>query len=204
MTAPASQTRIVNKAAVLLGTLERIVAITDSSALAITAKALWDETRDEVMADHPWNFALSRAALAASADEAPAGSQYAYAYELPQDNLRWLPWRPDHVDHFEGEQEGRYILSNAAAPIYVRYIRRVEDLSKWSAGYIEALTAKLAMYMAKPITGQSGMIDRMARLYEQAIANARRQDGLASGRTGRTASYRSHWLAARNGGVGRM
>jgi hypothetical protein len=56
------------------------------------------------------------------------------AFEKPADCLRWLPWRPDHPDYFEGEEEGDYILSNAAAPIVVRYIARIDDIAKWSPG----------------------------------------------------------------------
>ncbi|HEX8400521.1 MAG TPA: hypothetical protein VF628_02330 [Allosphingosinicella sp.] len=200
MTAAPSQTRIVNKALALLGTVTRITSITDGSPPARLAEALWDETRDEVLADHPWNFALAREALAQSADVAVAGAQWAFAYELPAGWLRWLPWSDDHPDHFAGEQEGRCILSNAAAPIVARGIARVEDIARWSPGFQAAIATKLAAYMATGVTGQSGMIDRMDALYRRALTDAKRQDGLASGRRDRNARFRSSWLDARGGG----
>jgi hypothetical protein len=65
-----------------------------------------------------------------SADYVPIGSQYSQAFEKPADCVRWLPWRRGHEDYFEGEEEGDYILSNAAAPIAFRYINGIEDMSR--------------------------------------------------------------------------
>jgi hypothetical protein len=208
VTAQVSQTGIVNKALVMLGTARTITSLGDATPLARTAAALWDPTRDEVLADHPWNFAIRRAALAVSADYVPP-NEYSYAYELPGDCLRWLPWQEDHEDAFAGEEESgdngiRYILSSATAPIYVRYIARVEDVARWSPGFVEAFAAKLARALAKPVTGQAAMIDRMEGLYQEALSGAKRQDGLATGRRQRDASFRSNWLSARGrtfGGV---
>jgi hypothetical protein len=202
VSAQASQTRIVNKALVLLGTSATIASLDDGSLLARAASAVWDEARDEVQADHPWNECLRRGPLAASADYTPA-VEYLYAYELPQDCLRWLPWERDHEAWFEGEQEigpndRRYLLTSAEAPLYARWIKRVEDVGAWSPGLKSAVAAKLAKYLAKPVTGQSGMIDRMDAAYADELARAKRQDGLATGRRDRRADYRSSWLAARN------
>lgn len=198
MPAQPSQTRIVNKALVILGTAQRIGSIGDGSPLAKQAEAVWDECRDEVLVEHPWNFAIARAALPANTDYVPE-NEYAFAYELPAQCLRWLPWRRDHGSHFEGEQEGRFILSNAAAPIYVRFIVRVEDMARWSIGFNAAMAAKLALYLAKSVTGQSGMMDRAQLAYDEALRSAKRQDGQATGSTDRRVQYRSSWLGARNG-----
>lgn len=195
MAAP-SQVRIVNAALVHLGESRRILSIDEGTPLANCFLAVWDEARDEVLADHPWNFAIAREALARSATFTPEGDQYDYAYELPADCIRWLPHRKDHVDYFAGEQEGDYILSNADAPV-ARFIRRVTNVSRWSVGFRTAIAAKLAMKTAKPITGQSGMIDRMGELYLAELSKGKRQDGHATGERDRTAEFRSDWLAAR-------
>jgi hypothetical protein len=73
VTAPASQTLLVNQALALLGTERRITSVNDNLPTAKLALTLWDSTRDEVLADHPWNFALKRGSLAAeSADYTPS------------------------------------------------------------------------------------------------------------------------------------
>ncbi|WP_414902464.1 hypothetical protein ACMT1E_04340 [Sphingomonas flavalba] len=196
MTTQASQTRIVNKALTILGSTSRVLSLTDNSPAAKVAFRLWDETRDEVLAEHPWNFAVARTDIARSGDHVPA-TGWSAAFELPADLLRWLPWREDHPDHFAGEQEGQYILANGNGPLFIRYIRRIEDVARWSSGFTAAFTARLGFYMARPITASGTMMDRMERMYDKAMADARRQDGLATGRTARTASFRSDWLGAR-------
>jgi hypothetical protein len=198
MTLPPSQTRSCNSALAHLGESHRITAIDDGSPLAKLFVQVWDEAVEEVLAAHPWNKALGRASLPASGDFTPDGSQYDFAYEKPADCVRWLPYRSDHPDYFEGEEEGDYILSNAAAPIIIRYIRREENIVKWSPGMRAVLAAKLARKLAKPITGQSGMMDRMETLFEAELAEAKRQDGAATGERARGMETRSTWLVARN------
>lgn len=197
MSSPPSQTRTCNAALAHLGETQQITAIDDAGPLAKLLRQHWDDARDEVLADHPWNFAVHRQALPVSADTTPAGEQYEQAFELPADCLRWLPHAKDHPDYFAGEQEGNYLLSNADAPIAIRYIRKIENVSLWSPGFRTALAAKLAFKLAKPITGQSSMIDRMAELYESELRRGKRQDGHATGDRARRIEYRSNWLQAR-------
>src|SRR5438045_1386472 len=99
---PPSQTRACNSALAHLGESRRIASIGDGTPLAKVFLAIWDEAIDEVLADHPWNRAIARADIAASADYEPAGTQYSQAFEKPADCVRWLPWRRGHEDYFEG------------------------------------------------------------------------------------------------------
>jgi hypothetical protein len=203
MALPPSQTRSCNSALAHLGDSRRIASITDPTPLAKTFLAVWDEAIDEVLADHPWNPALARADLAVSADFVPEGSQFSQAFEKPADFLRWLPPRRGADDYFEGEEEGDYILSNEAAPITIRYIRRLDNLTKWSPGMLASLAAKLARKTARAITGSSGMMDRMEIVYQKALSDAKRQDGLATGDRRRHLNVQSTWLGARNRPGGR-
>lgn len=197
MPAQPSQTRICNATLVLLGTAQRIGAINEGSPLARAFETVWDEARDAVLADHPWNFALRREESTVSADYTPKGSQWAYAYEKPANMLRWLPWSEDHPDFFDGEEEGDYILSSADSPIIVRGIFRIEDVGRWSMGFRTALAGKLAQLTAKAITGQTGMQDRADAIYDRELRRGKRQDGAATGQRNRRATFRSNWLAAR-------
>lgn len=196
MSAP-SQTGACNTALAHLGESRRITTISDGTPLAKQFEQTWDDAIEAVLADHPWNFAVSRESLAVSADFTPEGSQYTQAFEKPANSLRWLPWREDHADYFAGEEEGNYILSNADAPIVARFIMRIDNLSSWSPGARAALSVKLAEINAKAITGQGTMIERMAELYADTLSKAKRQDGSASGERRRTLSSRSDWLNSR-------
>lgn len=192
-----SQTLIVNMAVGLLGSTQRVSAINESSTAARLAASFWDQARDEMLADHPWNPAIARASLPASATNVPdPEGEYASAFELPGDCLRWLPWERSHPDWFAGEQEGNFILSSADAPIRIRYIRRLEDVGLWSPGMRHVMAIRLAAYMARGLTGRTSLVDRMFRLYDSELPKAKRQDGLATGRQS-SATTRSSWLDAR-------
>lgn len=193
-----SQTRVCNSALAHLGENARINSIDDNNPLARAFLQVWDEAVDEVLVDHPWNVAVKRKNVAVAADVTPAGTQYEQAFEKPVNCLRWLPYRQGHPDYFDAEEEGGYILSNAASPITVRYIERVDDISAWSPGMRECLSAKLARKTAKAITGQTGMIEAMQAVYDDALSKAKRQDGLATGERQRGIVVRSDWLGARN------
>jgi hypothetical protein len=200
MPAP-SQAGICNDTLALLGESQRITAIDDGTPLAKVFLQSWDQAVDEVLADHPWNFAVAREDCPIAAGVVPAGSQYSQAFDKPANCIRWLPWSEDHEDYFDGEEEGDYILSNADAPLPVRFIKRITNISKWSPGFRAALAAKLAAKNAFAITGQRGMIGEMRDLYQnEVLPKARREDGAATGQRRRRAVFRSDWLSARNRG----
>lgn len=198
MALPPSQTRVCNSALAHLGESNRIASINDATPLARTLAAVWDEAVDEVLAAHPWNPALRRASIAASADYVPDGGQYSQAFALPSDCVRWLPWRPGHDDYFEGEEENGFILSNDAAPLNVRYIGRLDDLTKWRPGMLACLAAKLARKTARAITGSTTVMREMQTVYDDALTEAKREDGTATGERARFLQVESNWLDARN------
>jgi hypothetical protein len=193
-----SSTRVGNAALAHLGEGYQITALNDGSRLGILLTQVWDDALTEVLADHPWNPALARLDLAVAAGVEPAGSEYTQAFLKPNDCVRWLPWSEGHPDYFDGEEEGDYILSNDAAPIAFRYIKLLEDMNKWTPGMRACLSAKLAEKIAKAVTGQTTMIDRMAELYADTLSKAKRQDGGATGNRRRQAEYRSNWNGSRN------
>lgn len=199
MAAQPSLTRIVNRAAVHLGSARRIASLDEQTPLADAAKAVLDDVRDELLASHPWNFAIRRAECAEIADAGNA--TYRRGFEKPSDCLRWLPPRPDECLYADTivEEDGRF-LSNAAAPLRIRYIARIEDPSKWSPGFNGAMAAQLALEIAPTLTGDDGLTGKLYRALQGKIAQAKRQDGLASGERARTTSGLSSWVAARDFG----
>lgn len=193
MTTQASQTRIVNRALTLLGSAQRISNITDPSGPAVTALALFDDARDATLTEHPWNFAIRRASLAADVDAPEFG--YAYAFTLPADYLRWLPWSRDDKAYARAEQEGNVLLADSVGPLNIRYIARIEDVAMWSPGFTEALAWKLATEMEEAITGSR--TNGPGNGYDTALRKAKRSDGLATGDRSRNLSTTSNWIAAR-------
>lgn len=194
----ASETRIANRALTLLGSGKRILALDDAAPEAKTLLALWPDARDATLAEHPWNFAIARAALPALA--APPAFGYARAFALPLDCLRWLPPRRPYRPQIE--QEGAVLLSNAEPPLAIRYVARVEDVQLWSPGFADALAYRLAAEAAEPLSADKGLHDRMMAGWRTAVGKARRQDGAATGDTGGAVDGDSEWLRARGGAAG--
>lgn len=191
-----SQTRIANRALILLGTATRVISVDDPAPLARQIADLWNESRRAGIAAHPWNFALHRWRL----NQAGGGPEFGYAARFlrPADCLRWLPPPRDSEHFFEGVEEGEYILSDAAAPLPFRGIRDIESVILWPPHFQVFMAYQLAMDLADSATQFSAKQQDMAQMRELALLEAKKLDGLASGeRSTGQARYLSRWARAR-------
>lgn len=199
MAAQPSLIRIVNRAAIWLGTAQRISSLDDPAPLAEAARDTIDFCRDELLASHPWNFAIANRTTA----QVPGADsdRYARAFERPADGLRFLPARPDQDwGGFDVIEQGPYLLTDAPPPLKTRWIVRVEDPSRWSPGFTHAMSAALAFEIFTVITGSDAMSQKLAGRLEAAIRDGKRQDGMASGNRARLTARLSSWLGARDMG----
>lgn len=191
-----SQTRIANRALILLGTSTRVISVDDPAPLAKQIKDLWHESRRNAISAHPWNFALFRQELNETGD-APAFG-YTRRYAIPADCLRWLPPPRDSEFFFEGVEEAGHILSDCGAPLPFRGVRDIEDVGAWSAAFSYFMAYQLAMDLAQSATQFSGKEQDMAQAREMALREATKLDGLASGeRTTGNPRALSRWNRAR-------
>lgn len=196
MPAPLTQTGIINAAAVVLGSSERITNIESPKKLAVTAKAFWNLTIRTLLADHPWNFGIKRALL--NAGPAPVWG-YERSFAPPPDCVRILPSRIiDGCEfYYDGELEDGKILSDAEAPLAIRYIsaETIDNVQAWRPTFAKAASYALAMDMAEDMTGSSGLSDKKAEEAQMWLKRAKRIDGLESQRGNRGAvTARSRWL----------
>lgn len=197
MAATPTQAGIVNQALAMLGSTARIQSIDDDKPVARHAKAAWDLQVRELLADHPWNFALARVLLNA-AGEVPAFG-YDRQFALPADCLRWLPPSVDEAEWFDAVQEGDALLTNEAAPLPVRYISLAqgEQVARWPAHFAMAMAARMALALAEPVTQSESVDGKAEERANAAIRRAKRIDALASGAKQRlSVSRRSRWLQA--------
>ena len=161
-----------------LGILEeqRIMSLTDASEPARLCNLHFEEARDFVLRLHPWNFAVSRASLSQNA-EAPAFG-YAYSFKLPTDPycLRVLtindPTRPP-----DWKVEGRNLLTDEPGVDLV-YVARVQDVTIYDAGFVQALSHYLAWKLAKPLTGSRSEVDTRREEFFAVLRAARGVDGM--------------------------
>lgn len=190
----ASEVEIANAALQKLGAA-RIVDLTDNSVAARACNNCYERLRDKELRAHRWNFAISRAQLAASTTSPAFGP--AYAYPLPADFLRLAPLDPENIAgsglsipgtivtfgasmdwRIENHLDGRAILSNEGAPLNIRYVAIVTDPNLMDALFREALACRMAEEMCEEIT-QSNVKKADARTdYKAAIQEAKLTNAL--------------------------
>lgn len=142
----------------------------DTTVEAVTARRTYAAMRDLVLESHPWRFARKRAGLAADTDTPEWG--YDLQYEVPEDFLRLLS-----IENYDGdyEVEAGFILTDAAAPLNIRYLARITDTSQFTPAFVDALATRWAAEMAMTITKSTKAQQDLLTMYEKVcLPRARR------------------------------
>lgn len=168
----ASNVGIANRALQKLGG-GYIANFLDNKKEARAVNRAYDYVRQAVLRSHPWNFAVRRQKLTASAT-APA-FDYELQYQLPTDCLRIL--EVIDGDAYPYQVEGRLILTNQAAPLRIRYVADISDPNQFDALFIEAFACRLAMELCEDLTQSNAKRQLAQEEYTAALREARRIDG---------------------------
>lgn len=146
----ASETSIANRALQLLGA-KRIVSMIENSNNARSCNSCYESLRDKLLEKYRWTFSIKRASIAADGTDPDWGRDKVYT--LPSDYLRRADPYNEYIDpHQDWEIEGRKLYTNDAAPIYLRYVARITDVSLFSPLFCEALSHEMAYAMCEEIT----------------------------------------------------
>jgi len=164
----ASKVDICNRALVILGA-DTIMELGEDSEEARKCNVLYDEARQTVIRDYPWNACTKQATLALLVDEPVFNWQY--AYQLPTDCLR--------VITTEGEKDhaiqGRRLLSNES-DVAIQYIADIEDPQQYDGMLREALSSYLAYSLAYAVTESSSRAEALYQKYLNTLSRARGVD----------------------------
>ena len=181
----SSSTDIANLALTKLGALP-IAALSDDSRAARTLAAIYDAVRDAELRDRPWKFAMARAELPAQA-EAP-GFGYARQYVLPGDCLRLEQVGEGYgafsLADYQGpggapfQVDGDSLLTDLPAPLKIRYVKRVADVSRYDAAFVQAFACRLAAEAAEALTQSPQKRQLALQEYQERIRQARRQNAI--------------------------
>lgn len=186
----ASRVAICNLALAKIGE-QLIESLTGRSKAAEVLNAIWDPIRDAVLRDFEWNFAAKRASLPALV-EVPAFG-FALQYQLPADCLKVR----EVLNAEAWSVEGRRILTDAEAPISIRYTAQVTDTGLFDVLYVDALACRLAVECATALTNSNTKAEAAYSLYTKALSRARLADAEES--LAATEDV-SSWITARDGG----
>jgi hypothetical protein len=185
---PDAETMIANRALQKLGA-SRVMSMGDDTKNGRACHACYAALRDAELRAHGWKFATARATLA-ELDEAPAWG-FAHQFEAPADCLRLLqvgesPAGDSLADYRSAPQpvfayEGGRILTNLSAPLNIRYVRRVTDVSRFDPLFSEALAARMAVELADELTDSPSKASVAQGMYKDAIRQAVRVDAIERG-----------------------
>lgn len=166
---------VCNSALQKLGAVS-ILSLDDNSREARQCALSYDWKRRSELRNHRWNFATKRVALAP--DSAAPISDFTYQFTMPADCLRILRTNDPLQDWVI---EGRKILTNVDNPLYLRYIADITDVTQWDAAFYDAMAAALAIDMCEALTNSASKLDRLDRMYKDAIGEARKNNAFESG-----------------------
>jgi hypothetical protein len=174
----ADRVSVSNLVLAKLGEPKKITDPNDDTRAARAIARVWDVTRDMALRAHPWNFAMKREILTASASLPVWG--WGYAFPLPSDFIR-LDLDTIEPSTLRGENmfqiEGNAMLCDALGPVYVRYVRRVAEVGLWDPMFVEAFANLLAWQTADDITGDLARKDRCWKAWEDSLPAAKGVDG---------------------------
>jgi hypothetical protein len=173
----SSSVDIANQAFVELGHTT-ITNFEEDSPAARLAKLNYADIRDQVLRDHPWNFASFRVSIP-STGTAPAFN-YTNAYTIPADSLKIK--RVNFQDPGAGSWviEGDEILTDLGSPIEVEYIRRITSVGVYDSSFVRALALSLAYAWCEKLAKASTLKEQIRNDLAIVLQNARTSDGQES------------------------
>ena len=187
-----SEVSICNQALSLLGAIGRdntvpLTSLDDDTNTARLCRLNYVPIRDAVLGEHNWSFATRWETLAESADPPPG--EYAREYRLPPDVLEVLFVGEDYNNPQEWRLEDNAIRTDGPGKIQAIY--RVEDTTKYSSLFTQALVSRLAAELAIPITNSRSLMENMFAMYDQKMRRAAARDS----QQGTSRRIRSTWLS---------
>ena len=148
-----SEVQICNMALTKIG-VDRIISLDDAVKQAELCKESYPVIRDEFLGSHPWNFAITRTSLAAESTAPSWG--FARQFPLPTDCLRVLEVYTD----LDWHREGNKLLCDETV-LYIKYIKKETDVSKYNPTFSEALSCHLAAHLCYSLVQSTTLRDQL-------------------------------------------
>jgi len=189
----SNQVEIVNIALSWLGQ-NQINALSDNQNEAKVMNANYASSRDKLLADHAWTFALRREVLT-PVTAAPVFGQGS-KFLIPSDVLRvYRVFRPtggglsfvgnviqSHAfQNARWVREGNFIISTEET-LWALFIFREVNTDRYPPPFVHALAARLASDTCMVFTENRRMFEQMELMYQDKLADALYSDG-SQGRT---------------------
>ena len=149
-----------------------ISSFDDATTEATLCKNLWTPALDFMLRLHPWNCAIKRVALTASAT-VPV-YEFSAMFDLPSDLLRLL--------EVEGLRDGfkieRRTLLCDESTINIRHVFRNENVAEWDSLLVRAMTQYMTFELSWPITRKDSVRDTNWKLFTDILRSAKNIDAM--------------------------
>jgi hypothetical protein len=157
-----SKVDIINKALTQVGAAP-ITSIDDDSNNARIINRVYETSLRSILSECKWNFATKRALLSSLTDEVDwYYTGETYVYQKPADMIKiygtsYAPavWR----------EEGDYIIADTA-DLGILYVYYLDNPTKYSASFIDALVDRLCSDIAYMIVNSATLGEQYKKLYE--------------------------------------
>lgn len=195
MASTTTSTSIANRALQLVG-YQPIGSLNDNDRGARAINRAYNSVLLEELRSNFWNFAIKRATLSASAT-APIFGKTNY-FNLPPDfldlcgpdqkntsNYGMIPNMPGSYptyDDFQIENNNGTlaIVTDMAAPIYIRYISSQVTENLFDPCFAEAFSAALATDVCEELTQSNSKLANISQMYSDAIEKAKKRNSFES------------------------
>lgn len=175
----ADQLTIWNMALTLVAE-KRLSSLSDDDGNRELLSNFWEMARDARLTSSAWSFAIQRKALAV--DTAAPAWGFDYQYSLAGDVVRVLQVSETYAgvdtaffrdsDNTLFRVEGRKILTDLGAPLYVKWIVNSVDVGLWHAAFAMLLACDLAALVNPRATESEQTQQRIEKMQMQAWALA--------------------------------
>lgn len=158
-----------------MGTRGRLTSPSDNTVLGRAVAEVWDIERKAALREGAFSCAKTRKELPALSEPPKFG--YARAFQLPGEALKLL-----EICGIKGKrwtyESGKRILTDAEAPLQVRYIKDLTEPAEFDESFAHAFALRIAMAIGPSIAGSAFDKAGVFREYEAAIGGAQGADAI--------------------------
>ena len=172
----ASEVQIAKLALQHIGDRWDISDLTEATPEAEQVNLVFDDTRDALLRQHPWNFAKKYASPATLSGTVPGNWTYMYTY--PTDAVRvngiidpLETGTPIKFEVARNASDVKVILTDQEAAEFF-YTARIIDTVQFDPEFTMALSYALAARLAMPLTGERAIMGDMDTLARNIVNSA--------------------------------
>lgn len=136
--------------------------------------AHYDQARDVIQSSYRWTFCTDRKIIQKDSENIPAFGWGSF-YPFPSDLLRLISIENNDYNY---ELENNGILCDNTNDMNIKYIKRVEDESKFSPAFVDAFALELAIRANENTTQNNSLFKILTARQLNAITLAKKIDAI--------------------------